>query len=298
MVPAGCMVCDVGCDHGYVPIYLAERRVCPRIIAMDVREGPLMQAREHIRAFALEEYIETRRSDGVSALGYKEADYLILAGMGGRLAVRILADGREKVARMKGLILQPQSDLVLVRTYLRQQGYEIVQENMVHEDGKFYTVMKAVFCITGQQCSGSMERDTMAGKAGPSQSQAAAEGTEMSDKGLLRQAYDRYGPCLLHNRHPVLYEFLQWEEEREAAIRHRILTEAREEGGAGCRRLEELTVSARIRAAALSCYTCVHPEKGMTGLPWDSERKCTDAVQGIDGKAGNDMAFIPCGELG
>ena len=52
MVPHGCIVCDVGCDHGYVPIYLAEHKICPKIIAMDVNEGPLMQAKEHIRAFA------------------------------------------------------------------------------------------------------------------------------------------------------------------------------------------------------------------------------------------------------
>ena len=50
---------------------------------MDINEGPLARAQEHIRAARLEEYIQTRLSDGAEALLPNEADSILIAGMGG-----------------------------------------------------------------------------------------------------------------------------------------------------------------------------------------------------------------------
>ena len=47
MVTRNHRVVDVGCDHGYVPIYLVQRGISPEVIAMDIKEGPLQRAREH-----------------------------------------------------------------------------------------------------------------------------------------------------------------------------------------------------------------------------------------------------------
>ena len=90
MVTAGNRVCDIGCDHGFVPICLVQQKISPGALAMDVREGPLSQARMHIAACGLETYIETRLSDGLAAFRMGEADTLICAGMCGRLMMRIL----------------------------------------------------------------------------------------------------------------------------------------------------------------------------------------------------------------
>lgn len=142
MVTAGNRVCDVGCDHGWVSIYLVQQGISPRVLAMDVRQGPLSRAQEHIRQRGLEEYIETRLSDGVMALETGEADTLICAGMGGRLMRRILEEGREKLETMEELILQPQSEIPAFRAFLRQADYVTLAENMVYEDGKYYPLMK------------------------------------------------------------------------------------------------------------------------------------------------------------
>ena len=42
---------DVGCDHGYLSIYLVEKALCRRVIAMDVNKGPLQKARENVRKY-------------------------------------------------------------------------------------------------------------------------------------------------------------------------------------------------------------------------------------------------------
>ena len=144
MVTAGNCLADVGTDHGYVPIYLYERNVIPRAIAMDVNKGPLERATLHTAESGMKEAIETRLSDGLAALKPGEADSVVIAGMGGPLIIRILSAYPEVTASLKELILQPQSEIPEVRMWLYEQGYEIVEEHMVFEDGKYYPMFKAV----------------------------------------------------------------------------------------------------------------------------------------------------------
>lgn len=144
MVTAGNCLADVGTDHGYVPIYLYERNVIPRAIAMDVNKGPLERATLHIAESGMKEAIETRLSDGLAALKPGEADSVVIAGMGGPLIIRILSAYPEVTSSLKELILQPQSEIPEVRMWLYEQGYEIVEEHMVFEDGKYYPMFKAV----------------------------------------------------------------------------------------------------------------------------------------------------------
>ncbi|MCI8994285.1 MAG: SAM-dependent methyltransferase [Lachnospiraceae bacterium] len=142
LVTPGHCLADVGTDHGYVPIYLIEKKKIPRAIAMDINPGPLERAREHIRQFGYEDYIETRLSDGVHALGAGEADTVLIAGMGGALMQRILEEGKRILSQVPELILQPQSELYAMRRYLEAAGYEITREAMVYEEGKYYPILK------------------------------------------------------------------------------------------------------------------------------------------------------------
>ena len=89
------VVADVGTDHGYIPIYLIESGKCQKAFAMDVNEGPLLRAKNHIQAHGLTECITTRLSDGVKAVSVGECDCVVVAGMGGALAIKIMEEGKE-----------------------------------------------------------------------------------------------------------------------------------------------------------------------------------------------------------
>ena len=182
MVTTDGVLADIGTDHSYIPIALLQRQKIHRAIAMDISKGPLERARANIAAAHLENYIETRISDGVQELAEGEADAILIAGMGGELVIHILTEGEKICSAAEELILQPQSDIQKVREYLRGHQYKIVDEDMVLEAGKYYPMMRAV----------RVEQDETWDKLNEQ----------------TRTVCDIYGPLLLRNGNPVLRRFL------------------------------------------------------------------------------------------
>ena len=196
MVTKGSRVADVGCDHGFLSIWLVQAGISPKVLAMDVRKGPLAAAQAHIEAYGLGDYIEARLSDGLKSCREGEAETLVCAGMGGRLMEHILTDSMDKVRGLEELILQPQSELPEFRAFLRREGFEILREEAVCEDGKFYFAMKAVPGTADDR---------------------GREGTEAGTAALLeagctgereQRLYDSFGEKLLKGKHPVLLQYL------------------------------------------------------------------------------------------
>lgn len=237
MVSKGSRVCDVGCDHGWVSIYLVQRGISPHVLAMDVRQGPLSRAQEHVRQQGLEAYIETRLSDGVTAMETGEADAMICAGMGGRLMQRILEDGREKLATMREVILQPQSELPAFRAYLRQSGYVTVAEDMVCEEGKFYPMMKVV---PKRQRSYEAEKVEL----------PKPDGAGGADEQALQY---RFGELLLRQRHPVLKQYLLITEEKNNRILGQLKGHAAD-GTRAAKRIAEIREEQRLISLALALF--------------------------------------------
>ncbi|MBP5281809.1 MAG: SAM-dependent methyltransferase [Lachnospiraceae bacterium] len=182
MVTPGMRVVDVGCDHGFVAIQLVRNHISPSVIAMDVRKGPLTGAREHVEEYGLADYIETRLSDGLCEYHSGEADAMVCAGMGGPLMMRILTEGAEKVASMKELILQPQSELQEFRRFLRTNGYQTLEEHILLEEEKFYFLFRVVL-------------------------RSASEADIKEDENCI--LYDKFGKLLLQKKDPMLKRYLE-----------------------------------------------------------------------------------------
>lgn len=142
-VSRGNRTADVGCDHAYTSIYLVEQGIAPQVIAMDVNAGPLARAKENVRKFGMEEKISLRLSDGLAELLPGEADTVLIAGMGGPLMERILTAYPETVKSVKELVLQPQSEIGDFRRFVQRIGFRITEEDMLCEDGKYYTILRA-----------------------------------------------------------------------------------------------------------------------------------------------------------
>ena len=229
MVTVGNRLVDVGCDHGYLPVYLIQEKRIPSAIAMDVRTGPLSRAQEHIRQYGMENYIKTRLSDGLKELKPGEGDTLVIAGMGGPLMERILTDGKSVRDSFSELILQPQSDIPHFRRFIQSQGFEIVEEKMVEEDGKFYPMMRVI----------------------PA-SNVTDAGCPKTEKNVPYSLSEAFGKYLLNEKNPVLYRYLL----REARIREEILRQLEDapQAEAVAARILEVKEEAQLIAAALTEY--------------------------------------------
>ncbi|MCM1541648.1 MAG: class I SAM-dependent methyltransferase [Blautia sp.] len=238
LVTAGSRVADVGCDHGFLSIYLVQTGKCPGCLAMDVRKGPLSGAEEHIAAYGLTDYIETRLSDGLAAYHMGEAQTLICAGMGGRLMEKIITEGGKKSRSFRELILQPQSEIPEFRIFLRNAGYRITEEDAVCEDGKFYFAMKAVYEGRTRMWEPQKSFTEVVSDAEESSAPDAKLSAESSGR-AGNELYDLYGRQLLLGGHPVLRQYLLKRLEAVEAIIARI------------RRTDSSRGEARVRELAL-----------------------------------------------
>lgn len=144
LVAKGDRVADIGCDHGYLSIYLLKNGIARSVIASDIHEGPLQSAMRNARKFGVQENIAFYLSDGVRNIP-RDFDTLVCAGMGGDTMVHILESAPWLRNEQYRLVLQCQSKTPLLRRYLSKKGWRITEESVLR-DGKFmYTVMEVYY---------------------------------------------------------------------------------------------------------------------------------------------------------
>ncbi len=183
-VKSGGIVADIGCDHAFTSIYLVEEKLARGAIAIDINKEPLKRAWQHIQESGMEEYISVRLSNGARGLKKGEADTILISGMGGALIASILEESINIIKDAKELVLSPQSEIYIVRHFLHDNGFKIVSEEMLKEQGKFYVVIRAV--------PGSQHYK--------------------DESGYI------YGEYLIENKNKILEEFLLKEQKRTGSI--------------------------------------------------------------------------------
>lgn len=137
------IIADIGTDHAYLPCAGIKNNKLTKAIAADIGAGPLQSARHTVDRYGLHHEIELRLGPGLSVLQPGEVEAVVIAGMGGKLIASILGADPLLTRSFPRLVLQPNVDGVLVRKWLFSQGYEILDEELILEDGKFYEVIAA-----------------------------------------------------------------------------------------------------------------------------------------------------------
>lgn len=173
MVPAGTVVADIGTDHGYLPVHLVMNGICPQAIAADISPGPLNSAKQLVELLNLTRKIHIRRSDGLQAISPGEAQTVCIAGMGGQTIVKILTKAPHILDSVQRLILQPMRWVSEVRIWITQNGWTIINEDIVFEDDKFYEIIAA----------------------------------EKGQSELTKEEVE-FGPMLLSEKHPLLNQYI------------------------------------------------------------------------------------------
>lgn len=174
---------DIGTDHGYLPIFLAQQNKIKKALACDVNKGPLEGAANHIRECGFSAQIETRLSNGFEKIEPGEIKSATISGMGGNLIVSILEKGMAVVRELDELIISPQSDIAKTRQFLIDNELYIDDEDCLFDEGKFYQIIHI-----------GREKNSVY--------------KEAENLGLDRELCLEYGPILLGRRHPAMMEFL------------------------------------------------------------------------------------------
>lgn len=141
----GAYLIDVGTDHAYLPIYLAETGRISAATASDINEGPCESARAHIAENGFADKIEVKRANGLAGHSARGKTDIVIAGMGGALICEILE--KAGFIRQGGvrLILQPMRNAADLRAYLLGGGFTISGEALAREEDRIYEIICAEY---------------------------------------------------------------------------------------------------------------------------------------------------------
>ncbi len=132
---------DVGCDHALLDIYVVKSNPTIRAIAADINKGPLEQAKKNIKVAKLESKIEVLLADGIESVP-DYVDTLVMSGMGGKNMLGIVKYQMKILKQFETIIISPNNDCDVIRTFLCKNGFYLVEELMVKDSNFFYQILK------------------------------------------------------------------------------------------------------------------------------------------------------------
>ncbi|NTV90478.1 MAG: SAM-dependent methyltransferase [Clostridiales bacterium] len=144
-IPACNSLVDVGTDHVYIPIYAVGSSICKTAVASDVRKGPVAVAERNVTASGLGEHISVRLGNGLEGVVPEECEVIVIAGMGGLQISEILGKSPDCAKAARLLILQPMSDLESARKWLYENGFRIMKEALIEDEGKIYNIIDCIW---------------------------------------------------------------------------------------------------------------------------------------------------------
>ncbi|MBA9085194.1 tRNA (adenine22-N1)-methyltransferase [Fontibacillus solani] len=143
-LPVGCRLADIGSDHALLPVYAVQSGVALYAVAGEVNEGPYEAASRQVAEAGLNSKVHVRRGDGLAVIVKGEVDTITIAGMGGALIASILSAGADKLDGVNRLVLQPNVGEDIVRRWLLDHNWFLLEESILEEDGKIYEIITAV----------------------------------------------------------------------------------------------------------------------------------------------------------
>lgn len=134
------IVVDIGCDHGYLGLTLLKNHDVNLVINIDKKSEPLQSAIKNLIKYNLKKQTINLINDGLNDLNLKmKIDYVVIAGLGAHNIIKILK--KKQATNIKYFLFQPEGNLVVLRRWLFENNYEILNEGIIKVDEHYYVVI-------------------------------------------------------------------------------------------------------------------------------------------------------------
>ena len=133
-------IIDIGCDHALLGIYLCLENENIKVIASDINDKPLLKAKENVNQYSLNDRIAIKLGNGLETVE-EDVDTVVISGMGTLNIIKILEKINE-YPHISKLVLSPNNDFVLLREKIQKLGFEIVKEEIIKENNKYYLIVE------------------------------------------------------------------------------------------------------------------------------------------------------------
>lgn len=201
-LPSQMHIADIGGDHAFLLLSLAKQKRLKKGIVGEKNEGPFQNAKKNVALTGYAALIDVRKGDGLRVLYSNEVDVVVIAGMGGLLIRQILENGKDKLAGVQRLVLQPNNASFHVREWLVNRQYKITTETIVEENNILYEIIVA---------------------------EPGVDVTQYSQTAISYGQLLQIGPILWKDKHPLLKRKLEEETlKKERVIRQLQLSDHEE----------------------------------------------------------------------
>lgn len=141
--PCACFA-DVGCDHGYISLYVLQNWLTNKVLSIDVSLKSLEKTIKLLKIHNVDDQAIFYNCNGIAGLR-ENPDEVLIAGMGGAEIINILYEYSKThpLNSIETLILQPMRDVYAVRKWLNENGFAIIVDK-IFKDKKLYHLIKAV----------------------------------------------------------------------------------------------------------------------------------------------------------
>src|SRR5699024_7149827 len=125
---------DIGSDHAYLPCFVCLNNPSIQAIAGEVQKGPYENAKKNVNKHALSNQIDVRLGNGLEIITSKnQIDTIGHAGTEGQLITNKVQPQKEKLRTIDTIITKSNTNLQLVRQYLKVVGYHMTKEHIMKE---------------------------------------------------------------------------------------------------------------------------------------------------------------------